>query len=101
MAQFSVEIADSDVARVLNSLAVNYRRPAQVPNPDFDPAQPPSETNLEVIDNPETISQFGNRMVRKFLMDNVKAYEIKEAKRIAAEQAAQNAEVNITDPQVV
>ena len=98
MAQFSVEIADQDVARVLNSLAVNYGRPEQVPNPDFDPLQPVSETNSEFIDNPETVAQFGNRMVRKFLADNVKAYEV----RLAKEQAANsvNTDVTINDPAV-
>ena len=98
MAQFSVEIADQDVTRVLNSLAVNYGRPEQVPNPDFDPLQPVSETNLEMIDNPETVAQFGNRMVRKFLADNVKAYEV----RLAKEQAANsvNTDVTINDPAV-
>lgn len=98
MAQFSVEIADADVARVLTSLAANYRRPEQVPNPEFDPMEPVSEANPETIDNPETVSQFGNRMVRKFLADNVKAYEV----RLAKEQAANsvNTDVTINDPAV-
>jgi hypothetical protein len=98
MAQFSVEIADQDVARVLNSLAVNYGRPEQVPNPDFDPLQPVSETNSEFIDNPETVAQFGNRMVRKFLTDNVKAYEIRLAKKQAEESV--NTDISISDPAV-
>jgi hypothetical protein len=98
MAQFSVEIADQDVARVLNSLAVNYGRPEQVPNPDFDPLQPVSETNSEFIDNPETVAQFGNRMVREFLSNNVKAYEIKLAKKQAEEALDTN--VTINDPAV-
>tara|TARA_B100002019_G_scaffold16426_2_gene12900 strand:+ start:3841 stop:4137 length:297 start_codon:yes stop_codon:yes gene_type:complete len=98
MAQFSVDIADVDVARVLNALAVNYRRPEQVPNPEFNPMEPVSEDNLELIDNPETVSQFGNRMVRQFLADNVKAYEV----RLAKEQAANSVDTNVTinDPAV-
>ena len=72
MAEFRIEIADSDVDRVLTSLAVNYRRPDQVNNPDFDSTQPISDSNPQVIDNPETIPQFGNRMVREFLSENVK-----------------------------
>ena len=98
MAQFSVEIADAHVARVLTALAANYRRPEQVPNPEFDPMEPVSETNPETIDNPETVSQFGNRMVRKFLADNVKAYEV----RLAKEQAANsvNTDVTINDPAI-
>jgi hypothetical protein len=97
MAQFTIEIADSDVDRVLMSLAVNYRRPNQVHNPELDPSQPISQDNPEMIDNPENIAQFGNRMVRNFLAENVKAYEIKTAK----EQAANSIDTNITinDPE--
>lgn len=92
MAQFSVEIADADVTRVLTALAVNYRRLERVPNPEFDPEQPVSETNEETISNPETIPEFGNRMVRHFLSENVKAYELKLAK----EQAANSLDTNVT-----
>ncbi len=98
MAQFSVEIADADVGRVLTSLAVNYRRSDQVSNPEFDPLQPVSEDNPEMIDNPETIAQFGNRMVREFLSGNVKAYEVKLAKEQAA--GSIDTSVNINDPAV-
>ena len=98
MAEFRIEIADSDVDRVLTSLAVNYRRPDQVNNPDFDSTQPISDSNPQVIDNPETIPQFGNRMVREFLSENVKAYEV----RLAKEQAANSIDTSVTinDPAV-
>lgn len=96
MAQFSVEIADADVSRVLNALAANYRRPEQIPNPEFDPMQPVSEVNLETIDNPETIAQFANRMVRNFLTENVRAYEVKLAKQQAED--ALNTNITINDP---
>ena len=98
MAQFSVEIADADVARVLTALAVNYNRPAQVVNPDFDESQEESESNVRMIDNPETVAQFGNRMVRQFLAENVKAYEVRLAKQQAAD--ALNTDVTINDPAV-
>ena len=98
MAQFSVEIADADIDRVLGALAVNYNRPDQVPNPDFDESQEESETNVRMIDNPETIAQFGNRMVRNFLAENVKAYEVRLAKQQAAD--ALNTNVSISDPAV-
>jgi hypothetical protein len=89
MAQFTIEIADSDVDRVLMSLAVNYRRPTQIKNPDNE---------LEMIDNPESIYQFGNRMVRNFLAENVQAYEIKLAKDQAASLI--NTNVTIEDPSI-
>lgn len=85
MAQFTIEIADSDVNRVLAALAANYKRPDMV------------IIEGEEVENPETIAQFGNRMVRNFLAENVKAYEI----RIAKEQAADsiNTDVLISDPE--
>jgi hypothetical protein len=100
MAQFTIEIADEDVARVLAALASNYNRPDKIPNPDyvFNPETGPSEENPEQIDNPETIAQFGNRMVRNFLSENVKAYEVKLAKQQAA--AALNTDVAISDPAI-
>ena len=98
MAEFRVEIADADVGRVLTSLAANYRRPDQVANPDFNSTQPISDDNPEMIDNPETLAQFGNRMVREFLSENVSAYEV----RLAKEQAVSfvNTNVSISDPEV-
>ena len=79
-------------------------------NPDFDPNQPagpdneeniPDPANVVLIDNPETEAQFANRMVRQFLLDNVKSYEINVAKQQAAEAASVNAEsVTISDPAV-
>jgi len=98
MAQFTIEIADEDVGRVLTSLAANYNRLEQVPNPGFDPTQPVSENNSELIDNPETVSQFGNRMVRNFLAENVKAYEIRLAKQQAADALDTN--ISISDPAI-
>tara|TARA_B100001059_G_C17800359_1_gene565775 strand:+ start:1354 stop:1650 length:297 start_codon:yes stop_codon:yes gene_type:complete len=98
MTEFKIEIADADVNRVLQSLAVNYRRPDQVRNPEFDASQPVSQDNPEMIDNPESIAQFGNRMVREFISGNVTAYEI----RLAKEQATNSVDTNITinDPAV-
>lgn len=98
MAQFMIDIADDDVERVLNSLSANYNRPLEIINPDFNPDEPPSESNPEKIDNPETLYQFGNRMVRSFLTENVKAYEIRLAKEQAA--ALVDTNVSIKDPAI-
>lgn len=88
MAQFSIEIADQDVNRVLNAVAQNYNRPEKVVVDGVE------------VDNPETVPQFVNRIVRQFLSENVRAFEVKEAKRVAAEQANQNANPEILDPQL-
>lgn len=96
MAQFSVEIADADVDRVMDAVAANYNRAENIPNPDFDPVEPVSDENPESIINPETKYQFTNRMVRNFLSDHVTAYEIKLAKEAAAN--AVDTSVVITNP---
>ena len=94
MAQFAIEIDDADVGRVLTAIAINYSRPAQIPNPDFDPD---AEVLVdEMIDNPETMAQFANRIVRLFLSEHVAAYELNAARQAAVDAA--NTSVNINDP---
>lgn len=65
MAIFSVEIADSDVGRVIESLCINYGRPEMI-----------MDQNGNNIPNPESKPVFANRMVRDFLIDHVRRYEI-------------------------
>lgn len=97
MAVFSVEIADNDIMRVLVAMAANYGRPETIDNPSFNNQEPVSEENPLTIANPETHAQFANRMVRQYLAENVKAYEIQVAKR-QAEEAIANSTVVINDP---
>ena len=99
MAQFAVEIDDADVQRVMDAVAANYNYQTQVDNPDFDEElEEDPVTNPRLIDNPENVYIFANKIVRKFLADNVRAYEVKVAKEAAA--AAVNASVTISDPQL-
>jgi hypothetical protein len=101
MAQFSIEIADSDIERVLSAVVHNYKRPESIANPAFDSELPTDpDTNPETIPNAETYSQFTNRIVRQFLSENVRSYEMKEAKRIAAEEAGNNTSPEINDPEL-
>jgi hypothetical protein len=65
MAIFSIEIADNDVEIVINSLCENYKRPETI-----------IDSNGDSISNPETKPVFANRMVREFLSDHVKRYQI-------------------------
>jgi hypothetical protein len=116
MAQFAIEIADVDVARVLNAVAANYGRPTQIENPDYDssatianpdydpnvPESPdntptiPDPNQVPAIDNPESLAQFANRAVRQFLAENVAAHEIRAVKEAAAESA--DTSIDISDP---
>jgi len=86
MAEFKIEIADTDVGRVLTAIAYNYNRPEKV------------IINEEEVDNPETVAQFANRMVREFLSGNVNAYEV----RVAKQQAANSVDTSVTinDPEI-
>lgn len=86
MAIFSVEIADTDVDRVINSVCANYNYQEEIISNDN-----------QVIANPETKFAFANRMVRRFLSDHVKKYELDLAKKALQDQLDS---VTINDPQL-
>ena len=118
MAIFELAIADEDVSRVFDAICNNYSRPDQVvnpdynpdatvPNPNYNPEQPagpdnpetiPDPNETEMIDNPEDQGQFVHRIVRQFLAEHVRSYELNLAQKAATE--ATNTSVDITDPQV-
>ncbi len=80
MATFSVEIADQDVERVVEALCVNYNRPEEI----------------DGSENAETKFAFANRMVRQFLSDHVRKYELDRLKATLEEGIS---DPTITDPQ--
>jgi 1,2-phenylacetyl-CoA epoxidase catalytic subunit len=84
MAIFSVEIADEDVERVINAVASNYNYQEEI-----------MSENNRMVNNPESKYVFANRMVRKFLSDHVKKYELELAKKTLEEQLES---ISINDP---
>ena len=95
MAVFSVNIDDADVGRVISAMCANYGYETEINNPDWNPSLPVDpETNPEKITNPETQSQFANRMTRDYLMSNTVAYELK----VERENVPKPTPPNITDP---
>ena len=110
MATFSLDIADEDVGRVLDAVAVNYNRSEQIVNPDY-----PVDSSLEIdengdlippvdengdpiprkIDNPESKAVFTHRMVRNFLSEHVTAYETRLARDAALEGI--NTDITLSD----
>ena len=95
MAVFSVNIDDADVNRVISAMCANYGYEAEINNPNWNPSLPTDpETNPETIPNPETQSQFANRMTRDYLMSNTVAYELK----VERENVPKPTPPNITDP---
>jgi hypothetical protein len=81
MATFSVEIADQDVERVIEAICVNYNRPDMV----------------DGLENSESKSVFANRIVRQYLSENVRKYELDLLKQTLENQVTNPV---ITDPQV-
>lgn len=86
MAIFSIEIADEDVERVITSVSTNYNYEEYT-----------LSDNGELVPNSESKYMFANRMVRQFLSDHVKKYEIDLLKK-QLEDAINNPTIN--DPQV-
>jgi hypothetical protein len=100
MAQFCIEIPDDQLEEVLNAMGAQYRYQAQVANPSFNSQLEVSESNPLLIDNPEILSVFVNRITREWLENNVKAYNAKVASAAAKQAAIDATNLNITDPQV-
>jgi hypothetical protein len=92
VAQFSIEIPDGEINRVVDAICAIYGRPDSVDNPSFDDSIPEGELNSRVIPNPETRGKFANRKVREFLTENVHAYET----QLAAEAAREGVQVDFT-----
>ncbi len=98
MAQHCVEIPDEHLDRVISAVANQYGYNPTVENPDFDDSLPEGDGNPKNIDNPVSISQFANGIVRDFLINNVKAWESKQAAETARIAAIDAVDIAITDP---
>ena len=99
MAQHCIEIPDEHLDRVISAVANQYGYQPTVSNPDFDPEQlEDDETNPTTIPNSQTIDGFVNEIVRNFLIENVKAWESKQAAEAARIAALDAIDINITDP---
>jgi hypothetical protein len=86
MAIFSIEIADQDVDRVIAAISTNYNYEENV-----------VDSSGNTVPNPENRYVFSNRMVRQFLSDHVRKYEIDLLKK-QLEESINNPSIN--DPQV-
>jgi hypothetical protein len=84
MATISIYIPDSSADRVFDAIAANYRYQQTVPNPEGE----------GTIPNPESKAAFANAILRGFLAEHTRVYELEQARK-AAEIAA-NGIGNIT-----
>ena len=98
MAQHCVEIPDEHLDRVINAIANQYGYSPTVENTDFDTSLPEGDDNPTTIANPVTIGEFANGVVRDFLINNVKAWESKQAAEAARVAAIEAIDIAITDP---
>lgn len=81
--KFSVEFKDDQTAaRVIESLCMNYQYQKEI---DGEP-------------NPQSPAQFANFVVRRFLIDNVKACDANCAAEAARKAALEQPEIEINDP---
>lgn len=80
-----------------NSPTIPTDQPEFIPNdePEFIESDEP-----EYIQNPENMAIFANRIVRQFLAENVRAYEIRMAKEAAEQALAAVSGPVINDPQL-
>jgi hypothetical protein len=90
---FDPEVEES----VDNSPAIPTDEPELIPNsqPEFI-----ASNEAEYIQNPETLPVFANRIVRQFLAENVRAYEIRLAREAAEQSLAAVSGPSILDPQL-
>ena len=98
MAQYCIEIPDAHIDRVISGVANQYGYQVTVNNPDFNEREDEGEENPRSIPNPETIGEFVNRIVRDFLVNNVKAWESKQAAEMARVAAIEAVDIDITNP---
>lgn len=98
MAQYCINIPDEHVDRVVSGVANQYGYQEFLDNPDFNDLEEVSEENPETIPNPQTKGQFVNQVVRGFLIDNVKAWEAKQAADAARQAAIDSVNIDITNP---
>ena len=98
MAQYCIDIPDEHVDRVISGVANQYGYQATVSNPDFNELEDESEDNPRSLPNPETIGGFVNKVVRDFLVNNVRAWESKQAAEVARVAAIEAVDIAITNP---
>ena len=98
MAQYCIDIQDEHIDRVISGVANQYGYQATIDNPHFNELQDEGEDNPRLLPNPETIGQFVNGVVRDFLINNVKAWESKQAAEVARVAAIEAVDIDITNP---
>lgn len=86
MATLVITVPDAQVQRVLDAFAATYSYSATIPDP---------ANEGQTLPNPETKTQFCRRMLRRYIVDVVKAYESTSAAEAARTTAAAGVETQL------
>lgn len=91
MAIISVYIPDDQVGRVFDAIALHYGYRSTLENLQSINGEP------SYIPNPQTKAQFTNEILRRFLAEHVKVYELEKARREAEALATDAGNVFVDD----
>lgn len=80
---FSWEVTAANKARIIEGISGQHDYPDEVSDPD---------NPLELIPNPETKAQYAKRMAKRWVMENVKAFEADLAANTARDAAIEAVE---------
>ena len=82
MASFTLEIPNDVVGRVVDGIAYQHKYQDELTDPDTG----------DTIPNPETKAAYSKRMLKRWVRENVKAWEATQAAQTAASGAANDAD---------
>lgn len=92
MAIISVYIPDGDFQRTLDAICSNYKY-----QENFISAEIGNGLEIATTPNPQTKSQFVNQIIRNFISEHVKTYEIEIAKKQAVETINDSENILVDD----
>ena len=72
-----------DVLDFIKHACLQYGYTTEITNPDFDPTEEPSESNVKFIANPETQDDFARNVLRRFAANIVNKGRLDEANAAA------------------
>ena len=97
MATFSINIPNSHTGLVVAAYNSIYSYQPIIANPNFDPQLPEDPvTNPATTGNPESEYEHLQRQVKSWMIQNVKAYEVKASGAAGRQAAIDNFNLDIT-----
>jgi hypothetical protein len=98
----TINIPDTDTsgaaitpANWRRAVSNHYAYQTTILNPNFNPAQPESQTNPRMISNPQSRADFIRQQIKRILREAFRAGDREERVR-AAEQAVIDVDINVS-----